>query len=242
MKGLFFGIPIGITSTFWFLMGLSRAIVEHIQSRKKKTIRNKYKISDIAVIIPAHNEEKAIIDCIRAVKQTISPQNIYVASDGSTDKTHRRARAEGCHAVNIMPGKGKAKALVYLIKRFKLYQRYKFVMILDADTRIDKTYIPLALPLFNDPDMSVVFPTARIHWPKHKMPRKELFYIAYRERLNRLLQYFFMYGQTWKYMNASYVAPGFATIYRSRVLRKLNIFFRPSGKTASGRHFFLYQW
>ncbi len=223
MKGLFFGIPLGITSTFWFLMGLARAITEHIQKRQHKKIRNKYKIADIAVIIPAHNEEKAIVACIRAVKQSVKSENIYVASDGSVDKTWRRARAEGVHSVNIMPGLGKAKALVYLIKKFRLYQRYKFIMILDADTRIDKTYIPLALPLFNDQEISVVFPSARIHWPSHKMPRRELFYIAYRERLNRLLQYFYMYGQTWKYTNASYVAPGFATIYRTRVLRKLNI-------------------
>lgn len=223
MKGLFFGIPLGITSTFWFIAGFLRAITEGLHARKKKKVRNKYKIADIAVIIPAHNEEKAIIDCVRAVKKTVSPSNIYVASDGSTDKTYRRARAEGCHTINILPGIGKAKALVKLIETFKLYKKYKFIMIIDADTRIDKTYIPLALPLFNDPEISVVFPSARIHWPDHKMPRRELFYIAYRERLNRLLQYFFMYGQTWKYLNASYVAPGFATIYRSRVLRKLEI-------------------
>ena len=225
MKGLFsfIGIPIGITSTFWFLMGLLRSISEEIDKRKNKKVRNKNKLTDIAVIIPAHNEEKAIVDCIRAVKQILSARQIYVASDGSTDKTYRRARAQGCHVVNIMPGKGKAKALVYIINKFKLYQKYKFVMILDADTRIDKAYLPGALPLFNDKDISVVFPTARIHWPKHFFPKRQLYFIAYRERLNRLLQFFFMYGQTWKYMNASYVAPGFATIYRSRVLKKLNI-------------------
>ena len=38
-----------------------------------------------------------------------------------------------------------------------------------------------------------------------------------------MLQFFFMYGQTWKYTNVPYVIPGFATIYRSQTLKKLEI-------------------
>lgn len=225
MKGSFsfFGLPLGITSTFWFLVGHFRSISEGIKKRQKKKKRNKYSLSDIAVIIPAHNEEKAITPCIRSVKQSLKPNQIYIASDGSTDKTYQMAKKEGCHVANIMPGKGKAKALVYTIKRFRLYQHYKFVMILDADTRLDKNYLPRAISMFNDPDIAVVFPSARIHWPQHIIPKFSLYLISYRERLNRLLQFFYMYGQTWKYLNASYVAPGFATIYRSRVLKQLEI-------------------
>lgn len=96
-------------------------------------------------------------------------------------------------------------------------------MILDADTKVDKTYIPRALPAFEDPDIVVVFPSSKIRWKQHLIPSLKYYFISYRERLNRILQYFLIYGQTWKYTNASFVVPGYCTIYRSSILKQLRI-------------------
>lgn len=217
------GLPIGISTTFWFFMGLLRSIFEALQFPAPiptKAINSK---KDIAIIVPAHNEELVIKDCIRALKQTFDAKQIHIISDGSTDHTYMIAKKEQCKVIGTAPGLGKARALLHLIETYNLYDKYKFIMIVDADTKIDKNYIKRALPYFNDPDLAVVFPTARIKWPPHIIPKLPLYFVAYRERLDRALQFFMGYGQTWKYTNANFVTPGFATIYRSDVLRKLRI-------------------
>lgn len=217
------GLPLGISTTFWFFMGLFRSISESLGIPKPLPTKAIYSPRDIAVIVPAHNEELVIQDCIRALKNSFLPKQIHVISDGSTDKTYAIVNKEGCNVVATMPGLGKARALLHLINTYNLYDNYEFIMIVDADTKIDKNYITRALPYFNDPDISAVFPTARIKWPKHIIPRLPLYFVAYRERLDRALQFFVGYGQTWKYTNANMVTPGFATIYRSVILRQLRI-------------------
>lgn len=226
MKAIsFFGLPLGISTTFWFVIGIIRLIYEefvrHGQYRFKKN--KTLKKSDIAVILPAHNEELVIRSSIKALKRSIRRKHIYVVSDGSRDDTYKLARAEGVHVSNLTPGRGKARAMKYLLDRYKLFDTYKLIFIVDADTKIDSMFADIALSIFNDPDIAVVFGSARIPWPAHFLPRLGLFFIAYRERLNRMLQYFLIYGQTWKYTNVNYVIPGFATIYRSEVLRQLEI-------------------
>ena len=216
-------MPLGISSGFWLLVGILRSVFEIFDKRKNNNETHKYKTSNIAVVIPAHNEELVIKACIRALKQSIDKKQIYVASDGSTDKTYIKARSEQVKVVDINPGIGKAKALVHTIKKFNLFKKYKFIFIVDADTKIDKYFATRALGLFEDKEIKVIFGTARINWPSHIIPRLGLYFVAYRERLNRMLQFFFMYGQTWKHTNVPYVIPGFATIYRSKTLKKLKI-------------------
>lgn len=215
-------IPFGISAMFWLLVGTLRTITE-LFGNKSTGRRTKLRVNDVAAIIPAHNEEMAIRSCIKAIGQSLPRWQIYVASDGSNDKTYNRARREKCHVSRLIPGRGKAKAITYLIQRHKLYDRYKLIFIIDSDTRIDKNFVMRALPLFNDPEIGVVFGTARISWPKHIWPQLKYYFVAYRERLNRLLQYTFVHGQTWKYTNVSYVVPGFATIWRSSILKQVSI-------------------
>ena len=181
------------------------------------------KASDVAVVLPAYNEELVIRGSIKALKKLVDKKQIYVVSDGWNDRTYEIATEEGCNTYLLDPNKGKAKAMVHLISYYKLFEKYKLIFIVDADTKIDKNFLKKALPLFDDPDISVVFATDRIKWPQHFVPKLKYYFIAYRERLNRLLQYLLIYGQTWKYTNVNYVIPGFAAMYRSDVLRKLDI-------------------
>ena len=219
-----FGLPLGISITFWTIVGLLRLVTTTFFSFAKiKNNGEVLKPSDIAVLLPAHNEEVVVRDSIKALVNLVDQKQIYVVSDGSNDKTHRRAKMENCHVSKLDPGRGKAKAMLYLIKRFHLFERYKLIFIVDADTRIDINFLKKALPFFEDPKIGAVFATARITWPPHIIPRLKYYFIAYRERLNRMLQYFMIYGQTWKYTNAPYVIPGFATIYRSKILSQLEM-------------------
>jgi len=226
MKAIsFFGLPLGISTTFWFIVGIIRLIkeefIDHGSYRLKKN--RKLKKSDIAVILPAHNEELVIRSSIKALKRSIRRQQIYVVSDGSLDETYKLARAERVHVSQLIPGRGKAKAMKYLLEQYKLFERYKLIFIVDADTKIDPQFVGIALSILNDPEIAVVFGSAQIPWQQHWIPSLKYYYISYRERLNRMLQYFLIYGQTWKYTNVNYVIPGFATIYRSEILKQLEI-------------------
>lgn len=219
-----FGLPIGISIAFWSIVGILRLIQEKIFLREKTTHRRtRYKPTDIAAIVPAHNEELAIQKCVQALARCIDKKQIYVISDGSADKTYERARAEGVHVSKLDPGRGKAKALVYGLEEYQLFKNYKLIFIVDADTRVDESFVKKALPIFDDPKVGVVFGSSRIVWPNHILPRLRYYFIAYRERLNLMLRYLLIYGQTWKYTSVNYVIPGFCTIYRSDVLSKLEI-------------------
>ena len=220
-----FGLPIGISITFWSIVGLIRWITTSFFQKPNKfnPKENVMKASDVAVVLPAYNEELVIRGSIKALKKLVDKKQIYVVSDGWNDRTYEIATEEGCNTYLLDPNKGKAKAMVHLISYYKLFEKYKLIFIVDADTKIDKNFLKKALPLFDDPDISVVFATDRIKWPQHFVPKLKYYFIAYRERLNRLLQYLLIYGQTWKYTNVNYVIPGFAAMYRSDVLRKLDI-------------------
>src|SRR6266550_3998765 len=133
------GLPVGISTSFWFIIGFIREITEKIgkATSDKQQATSSAKTSEVAVLLPAHNEESVINDCIKALRYSFKPEQIYVASDGSVDNTTMLAKKEGCNVIGFVPGIGKARALVSLIEDFNLYKRYKFIFIIDADTRID---------------------------------------------------------------------------------------------------------
>ena len=218
-----FGSFFGPSFLFWFLIGIIRIISEKYLKIKKKRVKNIYKSSDIAAIVPAHNEELVIKSCIDYLKKSLKLSQIYVTSDGSHDKTFEIAKAQGINVTKLNPGRGKAKAIVYTLKKHQLFKRYKLIFIVDADTKIDKLFLKKALPVLNDRETAVVFGKAAIYWPQHIIPSLKYYYIAYRERLNRILQYFLIYGMTWRFTNVNFVVPGFCALYRSEILKKLEI-------------------
>ena len=64
---------------------------------------------NIAVVIPALNEEEPIGDVVRAVAATKIPSEIIVVDNGSTDRTAERAREAGARVVSEpRPGYGRA--------------------------------------------------------------------------------------------------------------------------------------
>src|SRR3989338_1179860 len=90
-----FGLPVGLSVGFWALVGVIRYIVEEKLGRKFSTdVTNQYKASEIAAVLPAHNEDLVIDKCVHAIKQALSPDRFYVISDGSSDMTDERARKE----------------------------------------------------------------------------------------------------------------------------------------------------
>jgi poly-beta-1,6-N-acetyl-D-glucosamine synthase len=218
---LMLGASVGVSMTFWCAIGICRFLMESLAASPPR--QSLLSAADVAIVIPAHNEEVALPKCLAALIAVVPADQIYVASDGSRDRTVAIAREAGCNVFDIQPNGGKAKALAAAIDKFELCDRYKAVLIQDADSEIDPFYLDNALPLFNDPSVAAVAGHVLSRWRNQFWPSKDMVYAAYRTRLYRLLQTAFQYGQTWRWTNVSYIAPGFASMYRSSVLKHIDI-------------------
>lgn len=216
--------PISISILLWGLIGYIRFLAEgNLEKRSIDKKKISQMIDRVAICVPAHNEEQVIENTINSLKNLVSVNQIYVVSDGSVDKTASLARDQGSNVVELTPGEGKAGALEYLIRHFNLLVRYQFILIADADTVFDHEFLMRALPLFEDEKVAVVSAYAKTRWYQGVLPSRKMFYVAYRTRLWRVLQWFLTYGQTWNLTNVLPVIPGFASLYRSSILKKLKI-------------------
>jgi poly-beta-1,6-N-acetyl-D-glucosamine synthase len=178
---------------------------------------------DVAVLVAARNEEQSLPSCLGSLAPQVPRHNIFIGSDGSTDRTVEVAKAWGCNVLDIQPNGGKAMALQRLIDEFAICDRFEAVLIADADAQPDPDYLEQALPLFDDPQVVAVAGHAIPRWCAHWIPRWSMFFAAYRTRLYRVLQAILRYGQTWRHANVSYIVPGFSSLYRTRVLPHLDL-------------------
>lgn len=229
----------GISLVFWGCVGLcrllheqarragqgrtARALAARATARVGGPVAGRITADEVAVLIPAHNEEGTLGLSLDAVSELVTVRNVFVASDGSTDRTVGIAREWGCQVLDIQPNGGKARALRAAIEHFRIYDRYAAVLILDADSQPDPDYLEHALPLFDDPDVVAVAGHALPAWHSHWRPSVAMYIAAYRMRLYRVTQVLLRYGQTWKHSNVSFIVPGFASMYRCNVLSQIDI-------------------
>jgi biofilm PGA synthesis N-glycosyltransferase PgaC len=215
------GSAIGVNVVFWGFVGLLRYLSEC--RRSWISVQDPVTLANVAVVIPAHNEETALPKCLRALQAVIPLSQVYVANDGSRDRTAAIARDAGCHVDDIRPNGGKANAITHAIRVNDLCNRFKAVLILDADSEIDSGYFRHALPMLKDPKVAAIAGHVLSRWPARRRLTPSLVFTAYRTRLYRLLQAAFQYGHSWRPVNVSYIAPGFASIYRTTALREIDI-------------------
>ncbi len=230
------GFPVSISVIIWSLIGLFRFTWEQafypmkreyaIRRGKKDEvfiINTKNKKENVAICLPAKNEAAVISHTIRSLKKLVPARQIYVISDGSTDGTEKIAESHGCNVLVNKYSIGKARSLEKVIRKFKLLNKYLFILFVDADTEINPEYVKNALHVFKDPKVVAIAGYAKSKWTRHYIPRWQYFFVAHRLRLYQILQLIFSYGQTWKYTNFTPVIPGFASMYRTKTLKKLKI-------------------
>lgn len=232
----------GFNFFFWGFVGLLRFVCERTwhsgqaaipprQDREpgsgpttgREVISRRLTVDDVAVLIPAHNEARSIHRCLAAITEIVPAANVFVGSDGSTDNTVEIARQWGCNVSDIQPNGGKARVLDYLLKEFAIAKRFAVILILDADSELEKDYFEHALPVFDDPAVAAVAGHAIPRWKSGPGVQLSRYFIAYRIRLYALTQMVLRYGQTWKYVNVSFIVPGFASMYRTGLLEKIDI-------------------
>jgi biofilm PGA synthesis N-glycosyltransferase PgaC len=179
-------------------------------------------VYDVAVLIAAHNEALVIEQSLQAIMELVPHANVHVVSDGSTDNTVDAARRAGAKVIETQENLGKASALAEAIQRFGLLERFRAVMLLDADTRVQPGYFAAALPIFDDAEVVAVAGCVKTDDDRKLTPVGNLL-TGHRMRIYAVGQRVLKYGQTSRHFNATPIVPGFASIYRSEVLPRIDM-------------------
>lgn len=95
--------------------------------------------SKVCVVIPAYNAAETIGPVIRGALKHVP--RVFVADDGSIDRTARNAAAQGAEVLPIGRNKGKGHALKVLFER-AVEQGFDAVISMDADGQHDPEEIP----------------------------------------------------------------------------------------------------
>lgn len=233
-------LVIGVSTLFWGFVGLGRHLAggrrvgrngSHTRPRHshrpgrppRLAVTATPRPDQVAVLVAAHNEEMVIGETIRRASALVPANHVHVVSDGSADTTAVVARAAGASVLELHPNRGKAGALAAGIDHFELARRFEVVLLLDADTHLAPDYLRTGLPLFADP--AVVAVAGRASTIDNPAPRTRVgrFLIAYRERLYLVVQILLKYGQAARWANAVTIVPGFASMYRTRVLPEIDV-------------------
>jgi biofilm PGA synthesis N-glycosyltransferase PgaC len=184
-------------------------------------------VRHLAVLMAAHNEEVVIDDSLAAITALVPAENVHVVSDASTDNTVALARRRGVNVMETATNVGKAGALDEGIRVFGLAERFRVVLLLDADTRLDPGYFAAALPLFDDMGVAAVAGCAHSTWQTPGLSFVGRLVTAHRSRIYALTQRLLKFGQTWRRANTTHIVPGFASMYRTTVLPHITI--NPAG-------------
>lgn len=168
----------------------------------------------IAVLIPAYNEELVLEGTIAALKAADAHRrDIYVVDDCSTDRTAEIARRLGVNVFTVPQNGGKARAQAAAIEHFKLCERYDWVVFLDGDTKVD----PYFLTAFyaeakKDPSVALYVGQVKSVVNNHVFSATRAVEYAYGQDVAKQGQSNF---------NVIIVSPGCASMYRTDVLATL---------------------
>lgn len=131
-------IPAAFIATYYMFLALVGLI-----SRNTSCIENQLsaQTSRFAIVVPAHNEESAILKTINSCKNIDYPDDMYstyVIADNCTDKTEKVVKENdtNCLVRNIDELRGKGHALAWAFDKLK-NENFDAFVIVDADCVID---------------------------------------------------------------------------------------------------------
>ena len=212
---------VGVSLAFWSVVAVLRRLAE-LRRPERPVPPHRLTPRDVAVIIPARNEEMIISATIRSVLRLVKPGNIHVVADGCDDDTGLIALSWGLNVLEPMPARGKAAGIEAVVRDFDLPGRFRVLLIVDADTELDEHYLERALPLFDDPEVVAVAGYAKASWRPQELTLMGRLLVAYRTRLYAVMQWI-KYAQTWRRTNVTSIVPGFASMYRTSVLAQMDL-------------------
>jgi MFS family permease len=177
----------------------------------------------VGILIVARDEVDRILDAVIAARELVPAGHVYVVSNGSTDGTAEEAERLGADVVETIRPLTTAAATAAGIQAFRLQDRFSYLLLSDAGTRLAPGHLERALPLFADPRVAAV--DARLA-PDWLPPRRIL--AAFRARRYVLTQSFGR-GPRSAPATVSRGLPSVGRIYRTTVLSRLEL--DPPGAT-----------
>ncbi|MDM8566610.1 glycosyltransferase [Candidatus Halobeggiatoa sp. HSG11] len=125
----------------------------------------------ISVVVIGRNEGQRLVDCIKSI-QTLEEltEIIYVDSD-STDGSPERAKKLGTKVIIVHPERPTAA-----IGRNAGWQaaNNSLILFMDGDTILNKDFLKVALPMFDDPKVAAVCGHYRELYPKASIYQRVL--------------------------------------------------------------------
>ncbi|WP_158628586.1 glycosyltransferase [Saccharopolyspora rhizosphaerae] len=224
MEWLLLFLVFGINVPVWSVFSILRCLDERRRpaSAERSAPPNRLRPADVAVLIPAHDEELGITLAINSTLRLVPAVNVHVLADGCRDRTAEIAAAHGVRVLELNPGRGKAGAIEEAIEYFQIIRRFAAVLLVDADTEVGADYLTHALPMFDDPRMAAIAGYVRPPWSPEDHTFTGRLLTSYRARLWTVMQWM-RYGQSWRNINVVPIAPGFASMYRTSVLPKIDL-------------------
>lgn len=213
---------VGLSTLVWGLVALCRLAAGGRADTDLMSPSMFYRPEEVAVLIAAHNEQLVIADAVRAARALVPARNVFVVSDGSADQTVARAREAGATAWNLVPNRGKAGAIRSGLAHFRIAERFSILLLLDADSRPRPDYLRTGLPLFTDDGVVAVAGRATTA-PDAVTRGMGRVLTSYRERTYVCTQYLHKFGQAAHAADAVAIVPGFASMYRTDVLDRIDI-------------------
>jgi len=167
----------------------------------------------VSIIIPAYNEETRIKNCLDSILASSYKKNkieIVVVDDGSTDNTLKVLKS---YRIKVLKQKhlGKSKALNKGISAAK----NEFVLVIDADTRIDKDFIKEIVKPFSDKEVGATTGIIKLSNNKGVLPMFQNveygFYNLIRHSFSSLFK-----NSVWFL--------GALACYRKKIIKKIGLF------------------
>ncbi|MFH1915768.1 MAG: glycosyltransferase family 2 protein, partial [Nanoarchaeota archaeon] len=179
---------------------------------KEKKIKNGKSFSSITVIIPAHNEEPYIAECVQSVLAADfrGKKEVIVVDDGSKDNTYGIAKAVPGITVIQTKHMGKSASLNLALKRAK----GEVIAVVDGDSIIAKDSLVKITRVLSGRNVAAACCVVKVR------NRKSLLgmWMHIEQIYNSLLRSIFAK------VNANVTTPGPLSVYRANLLREIGGF------------------
>jgi biofilm PGA synthesis N-glycosyltransferase PgaC len=168
------------------------------------------KVCPVTVIVPAYNEADCIADTINSLlTQSLSPQEIIVIDDGSTDNTAEISRSLGVRVIAPPENTGsKAGAQNYALKLITT----QYALAIDADTTLKNDALEKLFSAMADPE---VVAACGFVIPRHVNTLWE------RGRYVEYLMAFTFYKEIQEYYDKPLISSGCFSMYRTDYLKRV---------------------
>jgi len=166
----------------------------------------------VAILIPTIFEGRTLLTTVKKVKETNYPNyKIYIVLNKSSTKATIESAKKSGEFVIKAPVDGKAAVMNYALKNFI---KEKFVLVLDADTFIDRDLIKRLVYHFKDKKVAAVVSSVKVYKPKTIVQ-----FLQYYEYLFSILS-----RKALSKINGLVVVHGAGSMFRTETLRKVGYF------------------